>query len=296
VRARLRSSSARASVIIDKRRVEANVAETMNVIGEVAGANCVIVDDIVDTAGTLVGTVKALQERGAARVLGCFTHAVLSGPAMQRIASSELEHVVVTDSIALSRIQAESQNHRSFRGAASSARRSPAFTATPREFAVRLRKTIMIKNIVVEVAGASELGKNASAPMRAGGASPASSTDSDRPPFSVAVGAARSKRCSARDRPEHDLHARARRAGPLARGHDQGAAAPSGDRASCTSISCASISQRRGARQRPDPPRRARRRRQERGGILEFIMRRSKSSAFPRTFPSTSTWTSPRCT
>ncbi|HZN54431.1 MAG TPA: ribose-phosphate pyrophosphokinase [Candidatus Polarisedimenticolaceae bacterium] len=88
-------------VIIDKRRVDANVAETMNVIGEVAGRTCVIVDDIVDTAGTLMGTVHALRAEGAARVLGCFTHPVLSGPAMERIAASDLEHVVVTDSIPL---------------------------------------------------------------------------------------------------------------------------------------------------------------------------------------------------
>src|SRR5499426_2953670 len=86
-------------VIIDKRRVEANVAETMNVIGEVAGRTCVIVDDIVDTAGTLMGTVAALREEGAARVLGCFTHPVLSGPAIQRIGASDLERIAVTDSI-----------------------------------------------------------------------------------------------------------------------------------------------------------------------------------------------------
>jgi len=88
-------------VIIDKRRVEANVAETMNVIGDAAGKTCVIVDDIVDTAGTLVGAVKALKDEGAGRVLACFTHAVLSGPAMERIESSDLEHVVVTDTVAL---------------------------------------------------------------------------------------------------------------------------------------------------------------------------------------------------
>jgi len=88
--------------IIDKRRVEANVAETMNVIGEVEGRTCVIVDDIVDTAGTLVGSVKALREKGAARVVACFTHAVLSGPAMARIASADLARIVVTDTIALS--------------------------------------------------------------------------------------------------------------------------------------------------------------------------------------------------
>ena len=89
-------------VIVDKRRVEANVAETMNVIGEVAGHTCMIVDDIVDTAGTLVGAVKALRDKGAPRVLGCFTHPVLSGPALERIAHSDLEHVIVTDSIPLS--------------------------------------------------------------------------------------------------------------------------------------------------------------------------------------------------
>jgi len=87
--------------IIDKRRVEANVAETMNVIGDVDGATCVIVDDLVDTAGTLVGSVRALKEKGAARVVGCFTHAVLSGPAMERLAAADIERVVVTDTIPL---------------------------------------------------------------------------------------------------------------------------------------------------------------------------------------------------
>ena len=88
-------------VIIDKRRVEANVAETMNVIGEPEGKNCVIVDDLVDTAGTLVGTVKALKDKGASRIFACFSHAVLSGPAMERLAASDLERVVVTDTIPL---------------------------------------------------------------------------------------------------------------------------------------------------------------------------------------------------
>jgi len=87
--------------IIDKRRVEANVAETMNVIGEVFDRTCVIVDDMVDTAGTLVGSVKALKEKGASSVVACFSHAVLSGPAMERLEESELEQVVVTDTIPL---------------------------------------------------------------------------------------------------------------------------------------------------------------------------------------------------
>jgi ribose-phosphate pyrophosphokinase len=87
--------------IIDKRRVEANVAKTMNVIGDVAGQTCVIVDDMVDTAGTLAESVKALKEGGARAVVGCFTHAVLSGPAARRITEAEIEHVVVTDTIPL---------------------------------------------------------------------------------------------------------------------------------------------------------------------------------------------------
>ena len=86
---------------IDKRRVEANVAKTMNVIGEVEGMTCVIIDDLVDTAGTLVGSVAALTEKGASRVLACFTHALLSGPAMERLANSAIERIVVTDTVPL---------------------------------------------------------------------------------------------------------------------------------------------------------------------------------------------------
>ena len=88
--------------IIDKRRVEANVAETMNVIGEVDGRTAVIVDDIVDTAGTVVGSVQALKERGAKAVIGCFSHAVLSGRALERLESAEVERIVVTDTLLLS--------------------------------------------------------------------------------------------------------------------------------------------------------------------------------------------------
>jgi len=96
--------------IIDKRRVEANVAKTMNVIGEVDGQTCVIVDDLVDTAGTLVGSVAALKEKGARSVVACFSHAVLSGPALERIASADLEQVVVTDTIPLSEEKARMPN------------------------------------------------------------------------------------------------------------------------------------------------------------------------------------------
>lgn len=88
--------------VIDKRREEANVAEVMNVVGEVEGHNCLIVDDLIDTAGTLVKGAEALLARGAASVSACATHAVLSGPALERIEASSLKEVVVTNSIPLS--------------------------------------------------------------------------------------------------------------------------------------------------------------------------------------------------
>lgn len=88
--------------IIDKRREEANVAEVMNVVGDVSGRNCLLVDDLIDTAGTLVKGAEALLVKGAASVSACATHAVLSGPAVSRIEESELKEVVVTNSIPLS--------------------------------------------------------------------------------------------------------------------------------------------------------------------------------------------------
>jgi ribose-phosphate pyrophosphokinase len=87
--------------IIDKRREEVNVAEVMHIIGEVEGRHCLMVDDLIDTAGTLVKGVEALISQGAASVRACATHAVLSGPAVERIRSSEIEEVVVTNSIPL---------------------------------------------------------------------------------------------------------------------------------------------------------------------------------------------------
>ena len=87
--------------IIDKRREEPNVAQTMNVIGDVSDRTCVIIDDLVDTAGTLVGSVRALKEKGANEVVACFSHALLSGPAMERLSGVELNRVVVTDSVPL---------------------------------------------------------------------------------------------------------------------------------------------------------------------------------------------------
>jgi ribose-phosphate pyrophosphokinase len=89
-------------VIIDKRRSKANQSEVMNIIGEVEGKNCVMIDDMVDTAGTLCHAASALKERGAATVSAYITHAVLSGPAVSRITESELDEVVVTDTIPLS--------------------------------------------------------------------------------------------------------------------------------------------------------------------------------------------------
>ena len=87
--------------IIDKRREQANESEVVNVIGEIEDRVCIIVDDIVDTAGTLCNAAVALKERGAKEVVSYITHAVLSGPAIERIESSELDSLVVTDTIPL---------------------------------------------------------------------------------------------------------------------------------------------------------------------------------------------------
>jgi len=87
--------------IIDKRRPKANVSEVMNIIGEVEGRTCVLMDDMVDTAGTLCKAASALKERGARKVLAYCTHPVLSGAAVERINASDLDELVVTDSIPL---------------------------------------------------------------------------------------------------------------------------------------------------------------------------------------------------
>tara|TARA_Y100000766_G_scaffold272618_1_gene272643 strand:- start:1492 stop:2451 length:960 start_codon:yes stop_codon:yes gene_type:complete len=88
--------------IIDKRRDEANKSEVMNVIGEVAGKNCIIVDDIADTAGTLCNAADALKEQGASKVYAYIVHPVLSGQAIEKISQSKLDQLVVTDTIPLS--------------------------------------------------------------------------------------------------------------------------------------------------------------------------------------------------
>ena len=103
VRARAVAKSLNADLaIIDKRRPKANVAEVMNIIGDIQGRTCLIVDDMIDTANTLCKAAVALKERGADRVLAYASHAVFSGEAVNRIASSEIDQVVVTDTIPLS--------------------------------------------------------------------------------------------------------------------------------------------------------------------------------------------------
>ncbi len=87
--------------IVDKRRTDINVTEVMNVIGDVRGRTCLILDDIVDTAGTLVKTAEALLEQGAEAVYACATHAVLSGPAVERIEQSRIRELIVTNTIPL---------------------------------------------------------------------------------------------------------------------------------------------------------------------------------------------------
>lgn len=88
--------------IIDKRRPKPNVAKVMHIIGEVDGRTCILVDDLVDTAGTLCQAAAALKEHGALRVVAYITHPVLSGPAIRNIEASELDELVVTDTIPLS--------------------------------------------------------------------------------------------------------------------------------------------------------------------------------------------------
>jgi len=91
-----------ALAIVDKRRVEMNVAEVMHVIGDVNGRNCLLIDDLIDTAGTLVKTASALLESGATAIYACASHAVLSNPAVENLHNSHITEVVVTNTIPLS--------------------------------------------------------------------------------------------------------------------------------------------------------------------------------------------------
>jgi len=101
-----------ALAIVDKRREAANVAKVMNVVGNVEGRSCVIVDDIVDTAGTLVESARALRGEGAQRVSAAITHPVLSGPAVKRIIESPLAELVITNTVPLSSEAEESEKFR----------------------------------------------------------------------------------------------------------------------------------------------------------------------------------------
>ncbi len=93
--------------IIDKRRPKANVSEVMHVIGEIEGRNCVVMDDMIDTAGTLVKAAEVLKSRGAKSVFAYCTHPVFSGPAIERIKNSQLDEVVITNTIPLAPAAAE---------------------------------------------------------------------------------------------------------------------------------------------------------------------------------------------
>ena len=87
--------------IIDKRRPKANVSEIMNIIGDIEGKRVILVDDMIDTAGTITNAANALKERGAIEVDACCTHAVLSGPALERIEKSAIQELVVLNTISL---------------------------------------------------------------------------------------------------------------------------------------------------------------------------------------------------
>ena len=103
-RARAYSKRLGASLaIIDKRRARANESEVMHLIGDVKDRECIILDDLIDTAGTLCNAARAVMDKGARRVVACATHGVFSGPALQRIEESPLDEVVVTDSIPASK-------------------------------------------------------------------------------------------------------------------------------------------------------------------------------------------------
>ncbi len=101
--------------IIDKRRPKANVAEVMNIIGDVKGKKAILIDDMIDTAGTITLAAQALQDAGATAVYACCTHAVLSGPAIERLENSIIQEVIVTDSIQLPEEKNESKNCTSIR-------------------------------------------------------------------------------------------------------------------------------------------------------------------------------------
>ena len=96
--------------IIDKRRPMANVMEVMNIIGDVRGRSCLMLDDMIDTAGTICQGAQALIDNGASEVVACCSHAVLSGPAIERLEASKLSKIIVLDTIELPEEKAYRQN------------------------------------------------------------------------------------------------------------------------------------------------------------------------------------------
>lgn len=145
--------------IIDKRRPKANVAEVMNIIGEVDGRNCVIMDDMIDTGGTLCKAAQVLKERGAKQVFSYCTHPVLSGGAAARIADSALDEVVVTDTIPLREDAIKCGKIRQLSTAPLLARPSPASCAVIRSCRCLLnnsapeRLTVIIQGFTAENVG-----------------------------------------------------------------------------------------------------------------------------------------------
>ena len=97
--------------VIDKRRTSPNVAEVMHLIGDVRNKTAIILDDMVDTAGTLTQAAKALKENGATAVYACATHGVLSGPAIERINNSDIAEIVLTDTIPLGDKESMTKDH-----------------------------------------------------------------------------------------------------------------------------------------------------------------------------------------
>ena len=115
--------------IIDKRRSEDGTAEVMNVIGDVAGRTCILQDDIIDTAGTIVKAAIALKANGAERVFACAVHGVLSGPAIERLEAAPIDQVIITNTIPLIRSgRSAARRSSSSRSRACSGRRFGVFT------------------------------------------------------------------------------------------------------------------------------------------------------------------------
>ena len=179
------SGSTPASAIIDKRRDGPNVAVFMNLIGDVKGKDVVIIDDMIDTAGTLIQAVEAVKREGARRVLACAVHGVLSGPAIERIAGSALEEVVITNSIPLPRGEALPRRSTCCRWRRCSRRPSAASTTRSRSrpsscnSAMKERRVMEIRELTIQPR--EGVGKCVARRLRRSGKTPASSTGARLP-------------------------------------------------------------------------------------------------------------------